>query len=200
MTARFQDYASILSRVDWRTDWSVSSKIGGAFRIQAEWTGWGLEALANNRNWAANESGQFLLGNIPFAHYFRTEAEWIWERKESQKKGTSWHGRLRGGWAVNGANFNGIIKIAVGFTFKVDYGKSSKIMLKLRSLRRRQNGVHQTSVSAVPNGKILKANFNLDKIWLDATVKNNGTFKAAIFKICCISPAPAIFHLWRPSL
>ena len=67
-------------------------------------------------------------------------------------------------------------------------------------LQRRQNGVHQTSVSAVPNGKILKANVNLDKIWLDATVKNNGTFKAAIFKICCIPRAPVIFHLWRPSL
>jgi len=108
LTARFQDYASILSRVDWRTDWSVSSRVGGSFRIQAEWTGWGLEALANNRNWASNESGQLLLGNIPFAHYFRTEGEWIWERKENQQKGTSWHGRLRGGWAVNGANFNGI--------------------------------------------------------------------------------------------
>ena len=59
--------------------------------------------------------------------------------------------------------------------------------MMLSMLQRRQNGVHQTSVSAVPNGKILKANFNLDKIWLDATVKNNGTFKAAIFKICCIS-------------
>ena len=30
-------------------------------------------------------------------------------------------------------------------------------------------------------------------MWLDAIVKNNGTLKAAIFKICCISWAPAIF-------
>ena len=65
------------------------------------------------------------------------------------------------------------VKIAGGFTFKVDYGKSSKIMFKLSVLWRRQNGVHQTSVSAVPNGKILKANFYLDKIWLFAIVKNN---------------------------
>ena len=35
-------------------------------------------------------------------------------------------------------------------------------------------------MSAVLNEKILKANFTLDKKWLDATVKNNGTFKAAI--------------------
>ena len=43
----------------------------------------------------------------------------------------------------------------------------------LNMIQKRQNGVHQTSVSAVPNGKILKANFDLDKIWLDAIVKNN---------------------------
>ena len=34
--------------------------------------------------------------------------------------------------------------------------------------------------------------FDLDKM---QTVKNNGTLKAAIFKICCISPAPAILAL-----
>ena len=41
--------------------------------------------------------------------------------------------------------------------------------------------------------------FNLNKIWLDATVENKGIFKVAIVKICCISWAPAIFHLWWPS-
>ena len=47
--------------------------------------------------------------------------------------------------------FNVFDKIDGGFMWKVDYGKSSKIMFKLSVLWRRQNGVHQTSVSAVPN-------------------------------------------------
>ena len=37
-------------------------------------------------------------------------------------------------------------------------------------------------------------------MWHDMIIKNNGTFKVTIFKICCISWAPGIFHLWRPSL
>mgnify|MGYP003968146325 CR=1 FL=1 len=108
LTARFQDYASILSRVDWRTNWSLLNRLRGAFTIQAEWTGWGLEAIGKRRNWNANDSGQLLLGSIPFAHYFRSEAAWTWELKGLRFSGFSWHGRLRGGWSVNGANFNGI--------------------------------------------------------------------------------------------
>lgn len=108
LTARFQDYASLLSRVDWRSDWSVSRRLSGTFRIQAEWTGWALKRLANAWEWETNEAGQRLLGNIPFAHYFRTEAEWIWKLDRRKRNGFSWHGRARGGWAVNGSNFNGI--------------------------------------------------------------------------------------------
>ena len=74
--------------------------------------------------------------------------------------------------------------------YKVDYRNWWKKCLSWVCVRRRQNGVHQTSVSAVPNAQNEKCVFNLNKIRLDATVKNNGTFKAAIFKICCISRAP----------
>ena len=50
-------------------------------------------------------------------------------------------------------------------------------MLKLSRPRRRQNGVHQTSVSAVPNAQNEKCVFNLNKIRLDAIVKHNSFSK-----------------------
>ena len=66
---------------------------------------------------------------------------------------------------------------AWGFMRKVDYGKSWKILLMLSMLQRRQNGVHQTSVSAVPNAQKAECVFNLNKIRLDAIVKNNSFSK-----------------------
>jgi len=108
LTARFQDYASLLSRADWKTDWSIRRHLSGTFRIQAEWTGWALGRLANARGWETNSEGQRLIGNIPFAHYFRTEAEWIWGVQDRRVGGFSWHGRIRSGYALNGSNFNGI--------------------------------------------------------------------------------------------
>ena len=47
----------------------------------------------------------------------------------------------------------------------------------LSMLQRRQNGVHQTSVSAVPNAQKVECVFNLNKIRLDAIVKNNSFSK-----------------------
>ena len=108
LTARFQDYSSVLSRVDWRTNWTVRNRLKGTLRLQAEWTGWGLEVLVRSQQWTVNELNQLLLGNIPFAHYFRTEAAWIWELESHQYSGLSWHGRVRGGWSITGDNFEGI--------------------------------------------------------------------------------------------
>lgn len=108
LTARFQDYASLLSRLDWRTNWALQNRLNGTFRLQAEWTGWGLEVLGRSQNWRMNESDQLMLGNIPFAHYFRTEADWVWKWVSHKHSGLSWHGRMRGGWSINGDNFDGI--------------------------------------------------------------------------------------------
>lgn len=108
LTARFQDYASVLSRLDWRTNWTLRNRLEGTFRLQAEWTGWGLNFFGRSQNWRMNDSDQLLLGNIPFAHYFRTEADCVWEWARHQYSGLSWHGRVRGGWSINGDNFEGI--------------------------------------------------------------------------------------------
>ena len=84
-------------------------------------------------------------------------------------------------------NFNGIEEIAGGFTSEVDYGKSSKIMFKLSMPQKAPKRRSPNTIIYVEITKKCTCNFNLDKIWLDAIVKNNGSFKAAIFKICCIS-------------
>ena len=65
--------------------------------------------------------------------------------------------------------------------------------------KRGQNGVDQTPLIISSNEHKLLTWLQFDTILLDTIVKNNGAFTVMILKICCISWASGIFHLWRPS-
>ncbi len=63
----------------------------------------------------------------------------------------------------------------------VDYQKSLKIMFKLSMPQKAPKRRSPNTIIYVEININCECNFNLDTIWLDATVKNNGTFKAPIF-------------------
>ena len=93
--------------------------------------------------------------------------------------------------------FIGFDEIAGGFTSKVVYRISSRIMFKFNMLqkapkRRSRNPCNYHLKRALSSNVALF----FYKMVLDAIVKNNGIFNVACFEMCCIFWAPAIFYLW----
>ena len=103
---RFQDYASILSRIRWTSKWMRNESSFGTVNVGLEWTGWGLNALAPSLNLAMNESSQYLLGQVPFVQFIRCEGTWTGAKILNRSKGLSLHGRVRAGAGWAGDNFN----------------------------------------------------------------------------------------------
>lgn len=108
VSSRFQNYASLLSRLNWSTNWTLSSAVHGSFRADTEWTGWGISQWAAWRGWEPNEWGQYMIGSVPFAHYLRCTAQGVWRYKPVSALSWSFHGRLRGGWMRSGDNTESI--------------------------------------------------------------------------------------------
>lgn len=101
LEGRFADYTSLASRLGWNAKWE-SEVAHGRWRIDVEWTGMGLNALASPMGLRQGDSETYLLGGIPFAHYVRSDGEWTF--------GQSWggigsfHGRIKAGIATVGSN------------------------------------------------------------------------------------------------
>lgn len=108
LSARFADYTSLLSRLEWRTNWNASkAQLGGKLRVNAEWTGVGLDWW--NRSRSGNEEIQtFTLGGIPYTHYLRSELEWTVATGSAFSSRAGWYGRLKFGGAITGQNADGI--------------------------------------------------------------------------------------------
>ena len=102
---RFQNYASILSRIRWTSRWKGSETKFGNVNLGLEWTGWGLNALSSPMGLAMNDEGQFLLGEVPYVQFVRCEGAWTVTKLLDRTKGLSLHGRLRGGGGWAGNNF-----------------------------------------------------------------------------------------------
>jgi outer membrane protein assembly factor BamA len=103
---RFQDYASILSRMRWASRWKRNEFSFGNINLGLEWTGWGLNALSPVLGLERNESGQYLLGRVPYVQFIRTEGTWSGTQLLDRFQGLSLHGRLRVGAGWAGQNFN----------------------------------------------------------------------------------------------
>lgn len=103
---RFQDYASILSRVRWTSKWKRSKGVSGTIKLGLEWTGWGLHALAPSMGLKRNETGQYLLGQVPFVQFVRCEGTWTMAKALNRMRGLSIHGRVRAGAGWTGENFS----------------------------------------------------------------------------------------------
>lgn len=105
---RFQDYASVLSRMRWTSRWKQSDAVFGTVNVGVEWTGWGLNALAPALGLKKNEEEQFLLGQVPFAQFLRFEGNWTAAWDLNPLTGTSLHARFHAGAGWAGENFNAL--------------------------------------------------------------------------------------------
>ena len=105
---RFQDYASVLSRLRWTSRWAQSELVFGTVNVGVEWTGWGLNALAPTLGLKKNEDGQFLLGQVPFVQFLRCEGSWTGAWVLNPMSGTSLHARFHAGAGWAGENFNAL--------------------------------------------------------------------------------------------
>lgn len=101
LSARFNDYSAVASKLEWRSNWT-GAESNGRMRLGLEWTGMGMRLLAGPLGLNQSELGAYLIGGIPFAQYVRGEAEWTIGHVLS--RGTSVHGRLKVGAAGTGAN------------------------------------------------------------------------------------------------
>lgn len=101
LSARFNDYSAVASKLEWRSNWD-GVESNGRVRMGLEWTGMGMRVLADPLGLNQSETGAYLIGGIPFAQYVRGEVEWTIGRTIS--RGTSVHGRLKVGAAGTGAN------------------------------------------------------------------------------------------------
>jgi hypothetical protein len=80
LAARFNDYASALTRVQWKTGWPGERPPGGFNRLRLEWAGQALRAWAKAREWTPNESDHYIVAGIPFAQFVRLEQEARWSQ------------------------------------------------------------------------------------------------------------------------
>ena len=101
LSARFNDYSAVASKLEWRSNWS-GAESNGRVRIGLEWTGMGMRLLAQPLGLNQTDLGAYLIGGIPFAQYVRGELDWSIGRAFG--RGASVHGRLRIGAAGTGAN------------------------------------------------------------------------------------------------
>ena len=103
LQGRFLDYTSVASKLGWSSKWERGTA-HGRWRLDAEWTGMGLRALATPLGLLQGEGDAFLLGGIPFAHYVRCDGEWTFGRALSGLG--SIHSRFKVGFATVGANMD----------------------------------------------------------------------------------------------
>lgn len=103
LSARFADYTSLLSRVEWSSEWGRYDSAHGRFRTGIEWTGIGLDWWNRSRN-ADNGEMVFSLAGIPYAHYIRGESEWTIATSGQFSSRASWNGRIKAGGALTGKN------------------------------------------------------------------------------------------------
>ena len=103
LSARFADYTSLLSRVEWTTDWGLKESLHGRFRTGIEWTGVGLDRWNRSRSGDDAETVYSLAG-IPYAHYIRNESEWTVSTSDQFSSRASWNGRIKAGGALTGRN------------------------------------------------------------------------------------------------
>ena len=102
---RFKDYASVLSRIRWHSKWQSSPHLFGLIDSNVEWTGWGLEALADPLGLPQNDVGQWMLANVPFTQFVRWEGFWTWNALSDKSEDLSWHGRCMMGVGITGENY-----------------------------------------------------------------------------------------------
>ncbi|HBP45952.1 MAG TPA: hypothetical protein DD635_08605 [Flavobacteriales bacterium] len=105
LDGRFADYTALATKLGWSSKWSLGAAHGRE-RIDAEWTGVGLRAVASRLGLQQGDGNAYLLGGIPFAHYVRVDGEWTFGKTLGGVG--SLHGRIKGGFASVGINMEAL--------------------------------------------------------------------------------------------
>ena len=107
LSARFADYASLLSRLHWESDWGKETwALTGRYRMDFEWTGMGLSLLNQALEGGAENPGTMTFAGVPLAHYIRLETEWAGQVRVNRPSQVGWHYRLKLGAAKTGSNMD----------------------------------------------------------------------------------------------
>lgn len=75
LKSRFQDYASTLSRIRWRSGWAEGSPMLGGLRTSVEWSGQLWNQLGAALGVPDNGEGVHLIAGVPVAQFVRFEQE-----------------------------------------------------------------------------------------------------------------------------
>lgn len=75
LKSRFQDYASTLTRVGWRTGWGERAALLGGVRTSLEWSGQLWRHLGDALELPQNDAGAFVMAGVPVAQFVRLECD-----------------------------------------------------------------------------------------------------------------------------
>lgn len=75
LKSRFQDYASTLTRVAWRSGWGGETLLLGGVRSTVEWSGQLWRHLGDALQLPQNDAGAFVLAGVPVAQFVRLEQD-----------------------------------------------------------------------------------------------------------------------------
>lgn len=108
LKSRFQDYASTLTRLGWRSGWGEQATWLGGVRTSVEWSGQLWRHLGDALQLPQNDEGAFVMAGVPVAQFVRVEQDVRFGTREDPEAPGQIAARAYFGVAWVGPNLNSL--------------------------------------------------------------------------------------------